>query len=278
MTERIAWHEPERAIDTAYAAAVRTSSLPGWRVLWCAGAGVTGSSTESFAPERAVLEAVLDGLGRCHKGTVFFASSAGALYAGATGPPFSESHGPRPLAAYGLAKLDAEQHLMEFARRTGHRVLVGRISNLYGPGQKLSKPQGLISHLLRSMYARLPMSIYVSLDTIRDYLYVDDCASMILDTIDLIEASGQSQVTKIFASHRPTTVGELLGEVRRLSHRRPPVVLGASPLAALQSRDLRLRSTILPEIDRRALTPLAAGIAATAHDIRTNLVAAEVRR
>lgn len=275
FVERFAWDEPEDAIATARAAAARIGALPEWRVIWCAGSGVTGSSAASFALERAVLDATLDSLGQGRPGTVFFASSAGALYAGSAGPPFSEGHTPQPLAPYGHAKLDAERHLADFARDTGHRVLIGRIANLYGPGQKLDKPQGLISHLLRSLYTRAPMSIYVPLDTIRDYLYVDDCAAMILDALDRVEAGGESPVTKIQASHRPTTVGELIGEVRRLSHRRPPVVLAESPLAALQSRDLRLRSTTLPDIDHRSLTPLGAGIAATAQNIHTGLTRAQ---
>ena len=43
----------------------------------------------------------------------------------------------------------------------------------------------------------------------------------------------------------------------------PRVVLGTSPIAKYQARDLRLRSTVWRRLDHRALTPLPAGIHAT---------------
>ncbi len=81
-------------------------------------------------------------------------------------------------------------------------------------------------------------------------------------------------VTKIFGSGRSTTVGGLLGESTRLFRKRPRLVLGASPAAAGQVRDLRLQSTRWPELDRLARTPLPVGIAATAEDVGRRLRAA----
>ena len=54
--------------------------------------------------------------------------------------------------------------------------MIGRFSNLYGPGQNLGKLQGLISRLALSAVTRQPINIFVPLDTIRDYVYVDDAA------------------------------------------------------------------------------------------------------
>ena len=147
-------------------------------------------------------------------------------------------------------------------------MLVGRISNLYGPGQNLAKPQGLVSHICRAQLSGQPISVYVSLDTIRDYLFVDDAAALICDGLDRLgsEPAGTA-VTKILASQRGVTVGALLAECRRLFKRAPRVVLGSSPFAKLQVRDLRMRSVVWPELDRRALTPLPVGIDATAADL-----------
>jgi UDP-glucose 4-epimerase len=41
----------------------------------------------------------------------------------------------------------------------------------------------------------------------------------------------------------------------------------------VQARDLSLRSRVWPELDRRTLTPLPAGIAATAADLQRKLQA-----
>ena len=59
-------------------------------------------------------------------------------------------------------------------------MVIGRIANLYGPGQDPTKAQGLVSQLCRAHLERRPTSIYVSLDTARDYLFVDDAARLVL--------------------------------------------------------------------------------------------------
>ena len=250
-------------------AAIRTSALP-WRVVWCAGAGVIGTSEPALLEEVRTVRAFLRDLaGRSGigTGTVFVASSAGGLYAGARGgAPFDERDTVAPVSVYGLAKLEIERVAARFGQATGHRVLIGRISNLYGPGQNLTKPQGLISQLCRGSLIRQPISVYVSLDTIRDYLYVDDCADRVADLLDLTapDAAADRTVVKVIATAQGTTIGALLAMCRQVLKRSPLVVLGTSPSAHLQVKDLRLRSVVLPQLDRRSLTPLPVGIAATA--------------
>ena len=84
--------------------------------------------------------------------------------------------GVRPRQA---ARSEAARHRVR-GRAPARPLLVGRISNLYGPGQNLAKPQGLVSQLCRAQLTRQPLSVYVSLDTMRDYLYVDDAAAMVV--------------------------------------------------------------------------------------------------
>lgn len=242
-----------------------------WRIAWCAGAGVTGTSAATLTNEVATFAHVIDALtdfARPGSGTLFVASSAGALYAGSAGPPFSEQHRPVPISAYGDAKLALEERAIRFASETGSTVVIGRIANLYGPGQNLQKPQGLISHLCRAHLSRQPLSIYVSLDTIRDYLFVDDCAEMIATAMSIAEGDPGAAYIKNLASHRGVTVAALIGECRRIFKRQPPLVLGTSPNARFQVRDLRVSSVIWPQLDQRVLTTLPAGIAATVASLR----------
>ncbi len=203
-------------------------------------------------------------------GAVFVASSVGGVYAGAHDAPYTELHEPAPTSAYGRAKLAGEQVAHDFAAATGVPVVIGRITNLYGPGQDLRKPQGLISHLCRAHLTRTPISIYVSLDTIRDYLYVDDCADLIVDALAgaaAFAAADGRAVVKILGAHQGVTIGTLLGEFRRVFKRTPWVLLGTSPNARYQAGDLRIRSVVWPELDRRPMTSLPAGMAATAEDL-----------
>ena len=267
--ETVPWADPNRSLSTLSAgmarAAARSATLGiPWRVAWCAGAGVTATSENALRDEVQVFARFLEalaGIGGGAPGALFVASSAGGLYAGSFGPPFTEHHVPRPTSAYGEAKLAMEQAAADFANATGKPVLVGRIANLYGPRQILSKPQGLISHICRTHLRGQPISIYVPLDTVRDYLFVDDCAAMILDALDAVDP-GSGYTLKILASQQGTTVAALLGECTRVFKRRPRVVLGASESARFQAKDLRVRSVVLPVLDRRTLTPLPVGIGA----------------
>lgn len=247
-------------------AATARRSGAGWRVAWCAGAGVTGTASSSLDAEVAALTTVLAGLADHADvpGSLFLASSAGGLYAGSPEPPFTEEHPAVPLAPYGEAKVRQEQLVGRFAAHTGVPTLVGRIANLYGPGQNLDKPQGLVSHLCRSYLTGQPVSIYVPLDTVRDYLFVRDAAAMVADALDALDRSpAGTRTMKILASQQGTTVGALLGECRRVLKRTPRVVLGSSSTARHQALDLRLRSTVWRALDERSLTPLPVGIAAT---------------
>lgn len=280
MPARVRWADPAQALADLERAvresAARAAGAP-WRILWCAGAGVTASTEESLAAEIEVMRGVaraiaalppaaLHGLG------LFYASSAGGLYAGSANPPYTERTEPRPLAPYGRAKLRAEQVFADLAAH-GVRVAIGRISNLYGPGQNLAKPQGLISQLCLAHHLARPISIYVSLDTLRDYIYVDDCADLALDFLEraAARAPGAEPVTKILAAGTSVTIAELIGTLRALNKRKPQAILAASPLGKAQARDLRFRSVVWPDLDARTLTPLPVGIAATSEDIGMDL-------
>jgi UDP-glucose 4-epimerase len=251
-----------------------------WTVAWCAGAGVTGSSARTLQLELAALRETLDALAaspRGRDGAFFFASSAGGVYAGVGAPPYDESSPVRPLAPYGHAKLDGEELVASWSRQTGTPSLIGRIANLYGPGQNLDKAQGLISQVCRTHLTGQPLSIYVSMDTLRDYIYAPDCADLIVAGLTRLRreqpARGAGAVTKILASQRAITIGAVLGEMRRIFKRSPRIVLGASPVSAMQARDLSLRSRVWPELDRGTLTPLPVGISATAADLQRKLQA-----
>ena len=179
---------------------------------------------------------------------------------------------PVAISAYGRAKLRAEAAVDAFAARTGVSVLLGRLSNLYGPGQDLTKPQGLISQLCRAQLTRRPLSIYVPLDTRRDYLFVDDAAAMAVAGLDAVTDRGGRHL-KVLASEHSTTVAAILGDLGRITRRRPLIVLGTNPQARLQARDLRLRSVAWPPTAALARTPMSAGIAATLRSTGSEILA-----
>lgn len=275
---QVPWSDQDRAVEVLTADARRIlSAHDDVTVLWCAGAGVVATAPETLAIEVSTLRSALTALVEAHRLNTqtrvrfFLASSAGGVYAGSANPPFTEATPPRALAPYGEAKLAAEAAVRELSRH-GISVLIGRFSNLYGPGQDLHKPQGLISQLCRAQWQRSPLTMYVSLDTARDYLYIDDAAHMVLAGTRLLAAEPDgAEIVKIFASQSPTTLAMLIGELRRVTRRRPPIIVGSAPSARFQARDLRFRSTVWPALDPLASTLLPAGIHATLEDVSDRL-------
>jgi UDP-glucose 4-epimerase len=281
--EPLPWHDDSVLAATAHNTAqrlVRGSAEGGgpWAVFWAAGTAVTSSPPDVMATELRQMGLVLSVIARATvdegstgPGCVFFASSAGGVYGGSSRPPFDEHTTPAPISPYGRFKLDAERLLESFTRQTGISTAVGRIANLYGPGQSLDKMQGLITHLARAQYSATPASLYVPLDTLRDYVYVDDCAALIGDlvlrAIEEHERSGPLHVVKNVISGQSVSISALLGYFRTLAKGHPHVMLASSTAAALQAIDLRLASVQWPELDVREYTPLPAGIHATMADI-----------
>jgi UDP-glucose 4-epimerase len=264
----------ERLLDAAAAA-----DSP-WSVIWVGGSGVTSTPERQLDEEFGQLDSVLSAISSRlehapSQGAIFFSSSAGGVYGGSEDPPFTETTAVSPISPYGAFKIRAEAAIQHFGRQHGISTLIGRIANLYGPGQKLDKMQGLISQIARAQYSPAPASIFVSLDTVRDYLFVEDGAELILDALEQLQTHSlkeSTHVVKILASGQGVTIGELLGHFRALAKGHPHIMLGQSGAATLQAHDLRLRSVVWPHLDRRQLTPLPVGIHATMLSVLAELV------
>lgn len=274
---RVPWRDPDAALAAVLREATRAAQAEtSWRLVWSAGAGVVSTDPGSLRGEVDLVRRVAAGLGT-PPGAVLLASSAGGVYAGSSAPPFTEEHAVHPLADYGRAKLDIEAAMTSLTDR-GSRVAVGRFANLYGPGQDLAKPQGLVSQLCRSRITGEPLTVYVPADTMRDYIYVDDAAAVAAAMLDRVGtlAAGAS-VVKIVGSGRATTISGLVGATTRALRRRPPVVYASRPGTG-QVRDLRLRSVVWTDLDALVATPLVVGLRAAAEDVADQHRAARLVR
>jgi UDP-glucose 4-epimerase len=286
----IGWHDAEGSVaDLEHAAAgffhrVEQTNAS-WRLLWCAGAGVVATAVGALATETATVARFLTTLaGRLSErpslaaqGTLFFASSAGGVYAASPAPPpFDETSPTQALAPYGREKLFQEDAFRRLAAAHHVRLLIGRLSNLYGPGQTLSKPQGLIAHVGGAALRREAVSIYVPLDTIRDYLFAPDAGAMIAEAVERLESTSPQVVTKIFASEVETTVATVLGTWGKVLRRPLRVALAGSPVGTLQPRILSFRSRVWEDLHRRP-TLLLLGVDAVRRDQLARLLSSGLR-
>jgi UDP-glucose 4-epimerase len=203
-------------------------------------------------------------------GAFFLASSAGGVHAGTNDDPVTERSLVAPMSAYGEGKVEQERAVRAWSAATGVRAVIGRLSNLYGPGQDLTKRQGLISNLVRASLRGEPLSVFVPLDTVRDYLFVTDAARRVEAVLDRVAAEsdegGDKATIKLIASGRATTIGELIAELHRIRKRRPPIVFGVTAATRLQPQALRFRSEVWTDIDRGRTVTLAEGVAAVVRD------------
>jgi UDP-glucose 4-epimerase len=108
-------------------------------------------------------------------------------------------------------------------------------------------------------------------------LFAADCGELVADSLARLRLESASQGphchVKVLASQQGVTVGFLLSELRRVFKRAPKIVYGSSATSKFQVRDLRLRSEVWADVDRRALTPLPAGIKQTVQGLLGSLQA-----
>jgi UDP-glucose 4-epimerase len=258
--ETINWADPDQineSFERNFQQLLTQAGPDPWTVLWAAGHASTSSTPVDTSQELDTLQLLINVMNKSStngQGTFFLTSSAGGVYAGSQDPPFTINSEPNPLSAYGELKL-AQENLAKEQLTNTCRVLIGRISNLYGPGQDINKLQGLISQLTVSALTKKSLNIFVSLDTMRDYIYVDDAAQTI---INLLGSDSENPSTHIIASGHPVSLGYLIQLAQDISRTRIPLAIGAHSSSAAQARDLRLTPTASPETS--TATTLPAGI------------------
>ena len=238
-----------------------------WAIVWAAGRATTASSQEEADIELSVfthcITDIRDQLCSHDGGTFLLASSAGGVYAGSTNPPFDSRTSPHPTGIYGHLKRRQEIEAKQILEETMN-VVIARIANLYGPGQDLSKLQGLISRLALTAITKQTLTMFVPLDTLRDYIHVDDAAEL---TLHWIRASAPSCQIRVIATGNSTSLGFIISQMKDIARTRIPVAYGMHPTAAVQAHDLRLTPDHVDQSTPVPSTPLPAGMKAVFDDI-----------
>lgn len=103
-----------------------------------------------------------------------YASSGGAIYGPWRGRPFREEDECLPLSPYGIQKLAAEHYLRLAVQQGWLTASILRIANAYGAPLHPERRQGLIGVAIGRAAAGLPLRLFGSPDTIRDYVHLDD--------------------------------------------------------------------------------------------------------
>lgn len=114
---------------------------------------------------------------------ICFASSGGTVY-GLQDGYLTESDPLDPFSPYGIIKRTKESFLKYAQVKYNIAFDIFRISNVYGEGQDIGKGLGFINTSLENIKNRKPVLIYGDGENIRDYIYVQDVAKLLMLSID----------------------------------------------------------------------------------------------
>ncbi len=113
-----------------------------------------------------------------------YVSSGGTVYGNPLrDKPVSEEHPNIPLSPYGITKLSCEKYVLMYREVHGVKTKIVRPSNIFGPGQKPFRGQGLIATAIAKMRQGHSIQVFGDGQHVRDYLFIDDFCEALYDII-----------------------------------------------------------------------------------------------
>lgn len=129
-------------------------------------------SDETYADAcRALDDAVIAGLDTIGAEAVFVASSGAAT-------KVDDPAASRGMRLYGSLKVEQERRFAEWAERTGHRAVVGRLFNISGPYINKLSSYALSAFILDALAGR-PVTVLANRPVIRGYVAIRELVSLI---------------------------------------------------------------------------------------------------
>jgi nucleoside-diphosphate-sugar epimerase len=118
---------------------------------------------------------------KSNQGVRMLYTSTRQVYGKPMALPVVEAHVPVPIDVNGINKLAAEYYHLLYDRTYGIRSTVLRLTNTYGPRQKISNPrQGVAGTFIHQALCGTTISVYGSGHQLRDFNYVDDVVRAML--------------------------------------------------------------------------------------------------
>jgi UDP-glucose 4-epimerase len=142
---------------------------------------------------------------------IAFVSSAGTIY-GPTTEKVHEGSDKKPFSPYGIVKLAMENFLEYFHVRYGLGYDIYRVTNVYGPGQDITKGLGIINTFLEGIAGRGEVTLYGDGSATRNFVFVSDVAELLTFTLRTAAPSGVYNI----ASPETISIKNLIGVIREV--------------------------------------------------------------
>lgn len=142
---------------------------------------------------------------------VVFASSAAIYGNNGEGTAIDEDTPKSPLTPYASDKLSSEYYLDFYRREHALEPVILRFFNIFGPRQDPSSPySGVISIFTERAMAGKPVAIFGDGEQTRDFVYVQDLVSILLQAVEADEVSPGAVNVGL---SRATSLNDLISEL-----------------------------------------------------------------
>jgi len=205
--------------------AVRSEALAGGGdVYYCIASSIPSASPRLPVAEISTtlptLDATLTSMAELGAGRLVYLSSGGTIYGDQRNADPDETTPLAPTSSYGLGKSLSEDLIRFYGRVHGVDHIVLRVANVYGCPFPRQVPQGFIDICLQRHLDRQPVDVWGSLDTVRDYVFIDDLMSA---TRAVLACTDFGNGTVNIGSGVGHSLREVLEVIGRVTGRKPVV-------------------------------------------------------
>lgn len=162
----------KRATDYEYVIYLVCSIKPASNLMNC---------MESYGKDIGALVNVLENLKENPESKLLFISSGGTVYGNQRKRRIDENSSTCPINHYGVLKLTQEKILLMYNECYGMQNVIFRVANPYGMGQDRHSGIGAVTAFLDAVMCHEKITIYGDGENVRDFIAIEDVASLIAD-------------------------------------------------------------------------------------------------
>ena len=162
-------------------------------------------------------------------GRLVFVSSS-SVYGPQKVLPIPETAPTNPISSHGIHKLAIEKYLQLYTYKHRLDCRIVRLSNPYGPGQKISGRQGLIGIVIGRLLNNQRVVIHGDGTIIRDFVYIDDA----IDALQRLATAETDHYLFNVGSGTGHSVNEVIAVISRLTGKEIEVKYAESRFADIK--------------------------------------------
>ncbi|MBI2966894.1 MAG: NAD-dependent epimerase/dehydratase family protein [Bacteroidetes bacterium] len=155
-----------------------------------------------------------------------YISSGGAIYGKPVGKNdiVTEKFRTKPISAYGKSKLANEIYLLSKKKYFADGIIILRPSNVYGIGQNLSVPQGIVGKMFSAALSNNCIEVWGDGNSKKDYLYMEDFVSGINQILN--NNIQKIQVIYNISSGKSYSINEIIKMIEIITKRKIKIIYG----------------------------------------------------